>query len=274
MEKALGLLETKGLIGAIEAADAMAKAADIKIVCKEKITAALVTIKIVGDVAAIKSALDAGAVAAKRVGQLVSVHLIPRPDDQIDFIINNSERIAVPNSNSDIKKKIIEEVLENNSNRESDIQHSEVENQVVIDPIKETFTKKNTDDYIGSLFDFDSELTEEIEDNSFLETNINEENEEDFSNQPIDDLLTSEVESLDEQEIEEEFIESDQDENSENAVYMEIHEGELPSMDEMLLLSVPELRRIARGIKDFPIKGREISKANKQQLLEYFAKLK
>ena len=83
MQKALGLIETKGLIGAIEAADAMVKAANVKLVGKEKITAGLVTVKIVGEVAAVKSAVDAGAAAAQRVGQLVSAHVIPRPDDQI-----------------------------------------------------------------------------------------------------------------------------------------------------------------------------------------------
>jgi len=69
MLPALGLIETKGLIGAIEAADAMAKAANVKIVDKEKITAGLVTIKIIGDVAAVKSAIEAGAAAAQKVGQ-------------------------------------------------------------------------------------------------------------------------------------------------------------------------------------------------------------
>ena len=67
---ALGLIETKGLIGAIEAADAMLKAANVKLINKEKITAALVTIEIVGEVAAVKSAVDAGAAAAQRVGNL------------------------------------------------------------------------------------------------------------------------------------------------------------------------------------------------------------
>ena len=87
MQFALGLIETKGLIGAIEAADAMLKAANVKLVSKEKITAALVTVKIIGETAAVKSAVDAGAAAAQRVGQLVSAHVIPRPDDQITDLI-------------------------------------------------------------------------------------------------------------------------------------------------------------------------------------------
>jgi microcompartment protein CcmL/EutN len=83
MQIALGLIETKGLIGAIEAADAMLKSANVKLVSKEKISAGLVTIKIIGDVASVKSAVDAGAAAAQRVSQLISAHVIPHPDDQI-----------------------------------------------------------------------------------------------------------------------------------------------------------------------------------------------
>lgn len=96
MELALGLIETKGLVGAIEAADAAVKAANVELIGKEKITAALVTIKIKGEVAAVKSAVDAGAAAAQRVGQLISTHVIPRPDDQIDFIVESPDQVAQP----------------------------------------------------------------------------------------------------------------------------------------------------------------------------------
>lgn len=88
MEKqALGMVETKGLVGAIEAADAMVKAANVVLVGKEKIGAGLVTVMVRGDVGAIKAAVDAGAAAAKRVGELVSVHVIPRPHDDVETIL-------------------------------------------------------------------------------------------------------------------------------------------------------------------------------------------
>ncbi len=87
MSHALGLIETLGLIGAIEAADAMVKAANVHIIGKEKITAGLVTIKITGDVAAVKAALEVGAVAAQRVGQLISTHIIPQPDSELISIL-------------------------------------------------------------------------------------------------------------------------------------------------------------------------------------------
>ena len=90
MDQALGLIETKGLVAAIEAADAMVKAAHVKIISKENVRGGLVAIKIVGETAAVKSAVDAGAAAAQRVGELVSVHVIPRPDDQIEMLLYDS----------------------------------------------------------------------------------------------------------------------------------------------------------------------------------------
>lgn len=78
-EIALGLIETKGLIGAVEAADAMCKAAKVTLLKKEKVGGGLVTVMVRGEVGAVKAATEAGAAAAKRVGELVSVHVIPRP---------------------------------------------------------------------------------------------------------------------------------------------------------------------------------------------------
>ena len=82
-ETALGLIETRGLIGAIEAADAMVKAADVRLVRKEVTVGALVTVQIVGEVAAVQAAVEAGRQAAERVGEVVSVHVIARPDDAV-----------------------------------------------------------------------------------------------------------------------------------------------------------------------------------------------
>ena len=87
LEYALGLIETKGLVGAIEAADAMMKAADVELVGRERADAGLMTIKIKGDVAAVRAAVDAGAAAAQRVGELVAAHVIPRPDDGTEILI-------------------------------------------------------------------------------------------------------------------------------------------------------------------------------------------
>lgn len=88
MEKqALGMVETKGLVGAIEAADAMVKAANVQLIGKEKIGSGLVTVMVRGDVGAVKASVEAGAAAAKRVGELVSVHVIPRPHEDVEGIL-------------------------------------------------------------------------------------------------------------------------------------------------------------------------------------------
>ncbi len=84
---ALGMIETKGLVSAIEAADAMVKAANVKLVGKEKVGSGLVTVIVRGDVGAVKAATDAGAAAADRVGELVSVHVIPRPHGDVEMIL-------------------------------------------------------------------------------------------------------------------------------------------------------------------------------------------
>jgi ethanolamine utilization protein EutM len=84
---ALGMVETKGLIGAIEAADAMVKAANVRLIGKEYIGGGYVTVMVRGDVGAVKAATDAGAAAAKRVGELVSVHVIPRPHADVEGIL-------------------------------------------------------------------------------------------------------------------------------------------------------------------------------------------
>jgi ethanolamine utilization protein EutM len=84
---ALGMVETKGLVGAIEAADAMVKAANVHLIGSEYIGGGFVTVMVRGDVGAVKAATDAGAAAAKRVGELVSVHVIPRPHGDVEIIL-------------------------------------------------------------------------------------------------------------------------------------------------------------------------------------------
>lgn len=85
--QALGMIETKGLIGSIEAADAMVKAANVTLIGKVHVGGALVTVMVRGDVGAVKAATDAGAAAAQRVGELVSVHVIPRPHMEVESIL-------------------------------------------------------------------------------------------------------------------------------------------------------------------------------------------
>ncbi|MDR2183564.1 MAG: BMC domain-containing protein [Clostridiales bacterium] len=85
--KALGMVETKGLVGAVEAADAMVKAANVSLIGKTLVGGGLVTVMVRGDVGAVKAATDAGAAAAGKVGELISVHVIPRPHGDVEFIL-------------------------------------------------------------------------------------------------------------------------------------------------------------------------------------------
>ena len=92
--EALGMIETKGFVGAVEAADAMVKAANVVLVGREYIGAGYVTVLVRGDVGAVKAATDAGAAAARRVGELVSVHVIPRPHAEVERVLEASGLIS------------------------------------------------------------------------------------------------------------------------------------------------------------------------------------
>ena len=85
--QALGMIETKGLVASIEAAYAMVKAANVTLIGKEHVGGGLVTVMVRGDVGAVKASVDAGAAAAERVGELVSIHVIPRPHDEVEGIL-------------------------------------------------------------------------------------------------------------------------------------------------------------------------------------------
>ncbi len=90
-QNALGMIETRGLVGSIEAADAMVKAANVTLMGRTQVGGGLVTVMVRGDVGAVKAATDAGAAAAERVGELVSVHVIPRPHGEVETILPKIE---------------------------------------------------------------------------------------------------------------------------------------------------------------------------------------
>jgi len=195
MNLALGLIETKGLVGAIEAADAMVKAADVKIISKEKVTGALVIIKVMGETAAVKSSVDAGAAAAQRVGELVSAHVIPRPDDQIDDLLFDKKFVKksqskTKTSSAGQSKPVTKTTLS--------VQKKMVHEKKIVKP------------------------------------------------------------SVQEEKPEVKKVKSSKS---------------VPPMEQLVVLNVHALRRIARGFDDFPIKGREISKANRAKLLDHFKSL-
>ncbi len=101
---ALGMVETRGLVGAVEAADAMVKAANVVLIGSEYVGGGYVTVMVRGDVGAVKAATDAGAAAAKRVGELVSVHVIPRPHQDVEMILPANSKGSIGGRNAETKK--------------------------------------------------------------------------------------------------------------------------------------------------------------------------
>jgi ethanolamine utilization protein EutM len=101
---ALGMVETRGLVGAVEAADAMVKAANVVLIGSEYVGGGFVTVMVRGDVGAVKAATDAGAAAAKRVGELVSVHVIPRPHQDIEMILPQASKGSIGGRGTETKK--------------------------------------------------------------------------------------------------------------------------------------------------------------------------
>jgi microcompartment protein CcmL/EutN len=237
MQLALGLIETKGLIGAIEAADAMVKAANVKLVSKEKITAALVTVKIIGEVAAVKAAVDAGAAAAQRVGQLVSAHVIPRPDDQLEEIIYYSSfQQSVDKKETRTKEKIVE-----------------AKSTQKIDEVESDFERVEKQD---SLFDEPIKNDEEI-------PSVKRGRK---SKEPVRKKeILSRLDSLRQEAIEELSGSSETELSSPK---------EVPSDEDLSQLNVHELRHFARSFDNFPIKGRQISRANRDELREFFNQIR
>jgi microcompartment protein CcmL/EutN len=210
--KALGMIETRGLVASIEAADAMVKAAQVSIVGKERADAGLMTILVEGETAAVKSAVDAGAAAAQRVGELVSVHVIPRPDEQMVEIIPESKG----------KKKLpTEEKPEKRIEKKPEPVKKEVrkETGVKLDEVEEEEVKPSSSDTI-------ERLKKEALGKDFKDTEI--------KTKP----KTSKY-----------------------------------NLAELEVMNVHQLRRLARSTDGFPIKGREISKANRGLLLDYFKTL-
>jgi microcompartment protein CcmL/EutN len=212
-DRALGMIETRGLVASIEAADAMVKAARVQLVGKEKVQGGLVTILIVGETAAVKSAIDAGAAAAQRVGELVSTHIIPRPDDQIDDMIRGVTKVERKSH------KQVEEIIPDKKPERAE-------------KIREVKKK---------------EIIEEVK--------------------PVQRASSSSTIDRLKKEALGKSITLEKTDNTRSADKFNF------SMTELEVMNVHQLRRFARDIESFPIKGREISRANRGELLDFFKAL-
>jgi microcompartment protein CcmL/EutN len=212
-DRALGMVETRGLVASIEAADAMVKAARVKLIGKEKVQGGLITILVVGETAAVKSAVDAGAVAAQRVGELISTHIIPRPDDQIDEVVEGIK-----------------------SSEEKSVEELPVQSKKKPERIRR-------------------------------KAKIKEKEDEPEEKSPSDDTTSSTLDRLKREalgEATDEVKEARPTTSRTESTY---------SMQDLEVMNVHQLRRFARDFEEFPIKGREISRANRGELLDFFKAL-
>ncbi len=226
MPKALGLVETRGLVAAIEAADAMVKTSNVTLIGKEITRPALVTIKIVGEVAAVKAAVDAGAAAAKKVGTVVSIHVIPQPDSQMELMlpeIKDDEVKKEKPAKPEAAPPVMITAKEEGKKEKSESPGFEV-------PMKKTKV----------------EIKKPAEEESHFTG------------------MTDHLERL-----RAEALGMKKEKTTEEVKRKETRS----SMAELELLNVHELRKRARETEGFPIQGREISKANRRQLLDFFKKI-
>ncbi len=202
------MVETRGLVGAIEAADAMCKAANVRLIGREKTNPALITIKIVGETAAVKTAVEAGAAAAARVGELVSTHVIPRPDLQLESIIGSSsvnETPAVVKSPAPAPVEVKEVPVIKSPSVPAPVNEKKIDAA----PLREVVTAN-----------------------------------------PVVRKPAAEPVITGSKKVSAPAVES-----------------------KLALMKVTELRNLARSTEGFPIKGREISVANKEELLRLFGSI-
>jgi microcompartment protein CcmL/EutN len=254
MPKALGLIETRGLVAAIEAADAMVKAANVKIVGKEQTNPALITIKIVGDVAAVKSAVDAGAAAAQKVGEVVSIHVIPQPDSQMISLFPELRDDDSPEQ-EEVSVKLPEK---------EKVDKSEIKEVQIKMPAKEISSR---------------EVLPPNEKIAKAKSNVKNSDVEVKSSEPntLGNLFTSQNDTI--SRLRQEALgradaikkKSAQSEPEIEKITPE-QKGTIvvPGTENIESLNVHMLRRLARDTENFPIKGRDISKANRTELLEFF----
>ncbi|GAB4134922.1 MAG: BMC domain-containing protein [Ignavibacteriales bacterium] len=258
MLPALGLVETKGLVGAIEAADAMAKAANVKIVEKEKITAGLVTIIIIGDVAAVKSAVEAGAAAAQRVGQLISTHVIPSPHDELEFIISASKISDTSLNQESFETQTDKSIIDNSQNFQIEVKvkKKKISSEEKIPSQKNIEKNKNK---------FESETVN-------LKEEVFNEEENLFSGNTFEHLKKLKEEAK--KELKKEDLQDEIDSEIEKEVPDFSQESiEINSIEQIENYNVHQLRHLARSFENFPIKGREISRANRTILYNYFKEI-
>ena len=237
--KALGLIETKGLLAAVEAADTMVKSADVSIIEKTYVGGGLVTILVTGDVGAVQASIEAGVAAVKKLDEefLVSNHVIPRPHEEVESIIGPNtppEVLEVPSSNEELED--VEQAKEIQKTEEVEVQTEKLEETEQIEEVKEI------------------ENAEQKEEVYVVEAEDEIKEDQDALKMDLDKLHKLDLENLHKDDVD-------------NLVNKNGIEQTLLILDK---LKVIKLRNLAREYKDFGITGRATSKAGKNTLITKF----
>ncbi|APC84564.1 BMC domain-containing protein [Clostridium botulinum] len=257
--QALGLIETKGLLAAVEAADTMVKSADVSIIEKTYVGGGLVTISVTGDVGAVKASIEAGVAAVKKLDEkfLVSEHVIPRPHEELESIIGPNTPPEDPSSNDDIEN--VEDADDTEAvEKAEDIEN--VENTKAVDSVEDTESVEVTKDIVDAENVENTKKAETVKDvkavdnTEHVDTKNNIKENQHGLDGDLDKLHKLNLENL----------------NKEDVDNLIRQNGIEKTILILAKLKVVKLRNLAREYKDFGIAGRTISKAGKNLLINKF----
>ena len=291
--KALGMIETKGMIATVEAADSMLKAADVQLVSSIKVGAGLVTAVVEGDVGAVKAAVDAGVAAVRAINPkaLKSEHVIPRPDDSVRIVLTRGggrKHASGPHSPNPDPSPDNGGGAPDTGTEASEVISVENRSENVVDSEVETVTPDQTENTVMETSDGSEQEKPETEVKAEEEPKVEAEPEAEAETElkveaepEIEVETESEVDEEEEPEVEakaETEAEPDEEKKAElpqikdrESIDQVVAEAGIDALDTALEgLRVSELRKLARGYSGFSLTGRDISKANKQMLIEAF----
>lgn len=256
--QALGLIETKGLLAAVEAADTMVKSADVSIMEKTYVGGGLVTISVTGDVGAVKASIEAGVAAVKKLdeGFLVSEHVIPRPHEELESIIGPNTPPEDPSSNDDTEN--VEDAEDTDAVEKAE-DTEKVENTKAVDSVEDTESVEVTKDIVDAKNVENTKKAETVKavDNTEpvdVDTKNNIKENQHGLDGDLDKLHKLNLENL----------------NKEDVDNLIRKNGIEKTILILAKLKVVKLRNLAREYKDFGIAGRTISKAGKNLLINKF----
>ncbi|EJE7236417.1 BMC domain-containing protein [Clostridium sporogenes] len=257
--QALGLIETKGLLAAVEAADTMVKSADVSIIEKTYVGGGLVTISVTGDVGAVKASIEAGVAAVKKLdeGFLVSEHVIPRPHEELESIIGPNTPPEDPSSNDNTEN--VEDADDTEAVEKAE-DTEKVENTKAVDSVEDTESVEVTKDIVDVKNVENTKKAETVKDvkavdnTEPVDTKNNIKENQHGLDGDLDKLHKLNLENL----------------NKEDVDNLIRQNGIEKTILILAKLKVVKLRNLAREYKDFGIAGRTISKAGKNLLINKF----